>query len=108
MEKEDAFQVTVKAINDFVGPDRLVSVLHALGGLPCLGLPNNGSTPSVSNIAFSLRKAAAVMSKHFTSRHVRDAIKTGNGPDVMEIHKTPISHLSWSTVQEQIDWKEDT
>lgn len=82
--------MSVKAINDSVGPDGLVPTLLVFGALPRLGLPTDPPTPSTFKRAIALRKATKAMSKHFSSRQVKDALKVRNGPDVTEIHKTPI------------------
>lgn len=90
LNKETALQMAVKAINDSVGPEGLVPTLLVFGALPRLGLPSDPPTPSTFKRAIALRKATATMSKHFSSRQVKDALKTRNGPDVTDIHKTPI------------------
>lgn len=83
--------MSVKAVNDSVDPDGLVPTLLVFGSFPRLGLPSDPPTPSTFKRAVALRKATTEISKHFASRKVRDPLKTRNGPDVTDIHKTPIS-----------------
>lgn len=90
LSKECALQMSVKAVNDSVGPDGLVPTLLVFGALPRLGLPSDPPTPSTFKRAVALRKATAAMSKHFAARQVRDALSTRNGPDVTDIHNTPV------------------
>lgn len=73
--------MAVKSINDSIGPDGLVPTLLVFGAMPRLGLPNNLPNSSTFNRARALR-------------HVSDALSRRNGPDVSDIHKTPIkSHV---------------
>lgn len=90
MDKDTALQMSVKAINDSVGPDGLVPTLLVFGALPRLGLPSDRPTPSTFKRAIALRKATSAMSKHFATRQVKGALNTRNGPDVTDIHTTPI------------------
>lgn len=85
--------MAVKAVNDSAGPEGLVPTLLFFGALPRLGLPNDCPTPSALKQSTAQHTAAAAMSKHNTSRQIRDALMTRNELDVMEINKTPIGVL---------------
>lgn len=79
-----------KSLNNCVGPDGLVPTLHVYGALPRLGLPTNKLSTSVFEQAVSVRKASEAMSRYFSKCQLLDALKHWNGPDVFEIHNTPI------------------
>lgn len=88
--QDEALQLAVEAINDFVGPDGLVLTLLVFGALPRLGLPTDRPTPSTFERAAALRKAISAMSKDFAKRQARVALNTRNGSEVSDIHKAPI------------------
>lgn len=64
--------------------------LLVFGALPRLGLPTDPHTALTFKRAVALQNATAALSKSFASRQVRDALKTKNGSDVTDIHKTTI------------------
>lgn len=90
LDKEDALQMAVKAINDSTGPDGIVPTLLVFGALPRLGLPNDQPSPSTFKRAAALRKATEAMSREFAKRQVREAMASRNGPNVTAIHDTPV------------------
>lgn len=92
IDEDSLLQMAVKCVNDSVGPEGIVPTLLVFGALPRVGLPNDPPTPSTLKRAIALRKATEAMSRHFAKRQVRDAFATRNGPDVSDIHATPIGH----------------
>lgn len=93
-EREYAFQMAVKAVKDSVSPDGLVPALLIFGALSRLCLPNDGPTDSALKRAVTLRKETTALWKSFASRQNCDALKTQNGPDVQDIHKTAVGALA--------------
>lgn len=85
LNKKAALQMSVKALNDLIGPDGLVPAPLLFSALLRLRFPSNSPLLPTYKRALALRKASAVMSKHFSSRKVRDALKVYNGPDVTDI-----------------------
>lgn len=81
---EDASEMAAIRIIDSAGPDRPVPTILVLVALPCLGLSKDGHTPSTFLQAVALGKAVAAMLKRFTSRQVRDELRTTCEADVME------------------------
>lgn len=90
IEKMNALQMEVNAINDFVALDGLDSTLLVFGAALHLGFPTDAPTPSKFNRATALRKDLTAMTKQFASRQIQHALKTGIGPDGIEIHQTAI------------------
>ncbi len=90
LDPESLLQGALKALNDSTGPDGLVPTLLVYGALPRLGLPIDKPSPTMYERAIAVRKATDEMSKHFASRQVRDALRMRNGPDITDIHSTPI------------------
>lgn len=80
----------VKEINDSVGLEGLVPTFLVFGALPRLELPTDKAKPSIFQRAVALRKETEEMKKNFVSRQVKAAVHERNGPDVTDIHTTPI------------------
>lgn len=78
MDKEAALQSTVKEINDYVGPDRLVPTLLVHGALPGLGVPNEKPIPSMYHRASAVRRATQEMVKMFATRQIKAALNCRN------------------------------
>lgn len=81
--------MVVKAINDSVIPNGLISTLLVFEELAGLGFSTKRPTPSTLKRALALYKAASRMLRYFSTRQVRNALSTRNGPDVPNIHNTP-------------------
>lgn len=74
MDDDDALQISVKAVNDSVGRDRLVPTLLVFGDIPRLGFPTDLPTPSTFKRSMALQKATDSMSRQFATRPLRDAM----------------------------------
>lgn len=74
VENDYALQLAVKAINDSVGPDRLVQNLLVFGALLRIALQMDQPTRSTFKRAAALRKGTEAMSRHFAKRQVREAM----------------------------------
>ena len=90
IDDECALQYAVKSLNDSTGPDGLVPTLLVYGALPRLGLPTDKPSTGILQRAIAVRKATASLSNHFSRQQVNAAIRTRNGPNVLDIHKWPI------------------
>ena len=87
---EEVLQYAIKSVNDSLGPDGLVPTLLVYGALPRLGFSTDKPSIGIYSRAVAVRKASEELSRHFAKRQVRDAVRSGNGPNVSEIHKLPI------------------
>lgn len=47
MTDEEAVQMTVKIIHDFVDPDRLIPTLLVHGAIPLLGIPDDKTAQNI-------------------------------------------------------------
>lgn len=92
LDEISALQMSVKAVNDSIGPDGLIPTLLVYGAIPRLGLPTDKPSPDMHSRALALRKATESMSRYFAKRQVDSAVKTRNGPDVSENHQIPIGY----------------
>lgn len=97
--------MAVKSIHDSVGRDGLTPTLLVFRALPRLSLPSNKSTESAFQRAVALRNTTSLMCKHFAKRQVCNALRAKNGPDVTDIHNTPIGAPVQVYCQEKDRWK---
>lgn len=96
-----ALQMAVKAINDSVDPTDFCQPLFIFGASPRLGLSTDWPATFTYPRASTQRKETSAMSKHFTSRQLRNALKMRNSPDLREIHQAPIGYQSLCIVLEK-------
>lgn len=88
--KQDILQMALKAVNDSLGPDGLVSKLLVIGAILRLVLLTDQPTPSTFQRSVALRKPTESMSRHFAGLQFRDAISARNGLRGTDIHNVPI------------------
>lgn len=105
MDKDESLQMSVKAINDSVGPDSLVSTLLVCGALACLGLPTGHPFKSTFQLADALQDATAAMSKLFAKRQARKALHTRNEPNETDMHMIPVGSSVSVFWPENNNWK---
>jgi hypothetical protein len=85
VSKEIALQMTVKAINDTVGPDDLVLTLLVFGAYPRMHVMDLPAS-SIIQRAMTIEKAMIEIRKFRVERQIADALNTRNGPIVTPVH----------------------
>ena len=90
--KEIRLQMAVKAVNDTAGYDGLVPTLLVFGTYPRM---SNSDAPTLSTAerARSIKSAMTEVAKLHAKRQVRDALHQRNGPNISQIHDSPIGSL---------------
>lgn len=68
LNNNNALQMAIKSVNDFVRPDGLDPRLLIFSTIPRLGLPTDSPTPSPLQRTIALRQATVLMSRHFAKR----------------------------------------
>lgn len=79
--------MAVKAANDSVDPDGLVTTLLVYETLPHFCLPKDPPSPSTLQRAVVLQKSTESMTRYFASSQICDALSTRNGAYVTYIQK---------------------
>jgi hypothetical protein len=90
ISKEIILQMTVKAINDTVGPDGLVPTLLIFGAYPRMHVMNL-PVSSIIQRAIAIEKAMTEIRKFRAERQVADALNTRNGSIVTSVHDLSIN-----------------
>lgn len=85
--------MAMKLINDWVGPDGLISTVLVYCALSGLGLPTKLLAASTYARARAQPIATEEMYKHFAKRQMSSALATRNGPDTSDIKNAPINSL---------------
>jgi hypothetical protein len=73
-------QIAVKAVNNTVGFDGLISTLLVFGAFPRIS-HNSSFSPSIIKRAKAVNQAMKKLCKHMAARQVNAALNTRNGPD---------------------------
>lgn len=89
VSKEIALQMAVKAVNDTAGPGGLVPTLLVFGAYPRM-VDSDPPALSITERAAAIKKAMHEVRQLRLKRQVNEALAHRNGPDVGEIHDTPI------------------
>jgi hypothetical protein len=77
-------QIVVKTINDLVGPDSIIPILLVFGAY--LRITNNSLLlPITIKRAKAIRKTSNKIRKFYAKRHIDDALRIRNGPNIIEI-----------------------
>lgn len=84
LSKEEALQLSIKAINHSVEPDGMVTTLLVYGAIPRLGFSLDRPTPNITQRANDLHKAAQKMSRHFARMKIMRPARTGNKLDTSD------------------------
>ena len=74
-----------KAINDIVGPNRLILTLLVYSAYPRI-TEHNPLSLLIAQRALAIKKAMAKVQKLQAKRQVNDAINTRNGPSIATIY----------------------
>ncbi len=90
IEPELALQMSFKAINDSVGPNRLVPTLLVFDAYPRMS-ELDASSASITQRATAIKKAMNEVRKCIASRQVNDVLNTRNGPSTAAVHGLPIN-----------------
>ncbi|EED18931.1 hypothetical protein TSTA_126390 [Talaromyces stipitatus ATCC 10500] len=88
VDKDVVLQMAVKAINDTMGPDRIVPTMLVFGAYPRMMLDSPPSALTIRR-AQATRKAMAELRKAVAKRRVNDALNTRNGPIITETLNLP-------------------
>lgn len=78
-------QMAIKAVNESFGPNGISPTLAVYGPVPPLGYLHDLPSIPTYRRAIAVKKATQSFTKHFTSRQVKDALRTRNSPDVTNI-----------------------
>lgn len=84
------FQMAIEEINDYIGPDKLVSTLLVFGALRHLRLPTEKPTQTTYQREIALLKGTEATTKHFATLQVKRSLRERHGPDFMKIQNAPI------------------
>ena len=79
-----------KAINDIVGPNRLVLILLVYSAYPRI-TEHDPLSPSVALRALAVKKAIAEVQKLQAKRQVNDALNARNGPNTTIVYKLALN-----------------
>ena len=85
-----ALQMSFKAINNSVGPNRLVSTLLVFGAYSRM-TEQDAPSPSITQHAVAMRKAIDEVRRFTASRRINDGLNTRNGPSTASVHDLPIN-----------------
>jgi hypothetical protein len=77
-------QIAMKAVNDLAGPDGIIPILLVFGAYPRM---TNNSLLSLTTIkrTKTIRKTSNKMRKFYAKRHIDNALRIRNSPDITEI-----------------------
>jgi hypothetical protein len=83
---EVSLQITMKTINDSIGPDSIIFILLVFGAYPRI-TNNSALSPITTKKAKTIRKASNKIRQYYTKRHVEDALRIRNSPNITIIFK---------------------
>lgn len=92
VDREAALQISIKADNDSVRPNRLVPTLSVYGGLPRLDVSSVLAASYMYTRAHALHKAANEISKYNLAHRTRAALRAKIGPQVFDMYRTSLDH----------------
>jgi hypothetical protein len=82
-------QITIKAINNLVGPDGIIPTLLVFGAYPRIA-DSSLLLLIVIKRTEAIRKATKEVRCFHTKRHIADALAIRNGPNIVSVLKLPI------------------
>ena len=88
--KQHILQIVVKAINNTTGPDGLVPTLLVFGIFPRININDISSITTIKRDK-AIRKTIKEITKLYTKRHITEALRTCNRPNITEILGLAIS-----------------
>jgi hypothetical protein len=83
---EISLQITVKTINDLVGPDGIIPTLLVFRAYPKI-TNNSVLSPITTKRAKTIRKTSNEVRRYYTKRYIEDALRIRNSPDIIVILK---------------------
>lgn len=89
---ELAMQMSLKALNNFVGPNGLIPTLLVFGAYPQM-VEMDASSPTITQRTIVMEKAMEEVRKSIASRQVNNALNTWNGPSTTLLHDLPLKSL---------------
>jgi hypothetical protein len=87
--KQFVLQMALKAVNDTAGPGALVPTLLAYGAYPRMSL-KDAPAASITERSKAIRKAMKEVEELYAKRHVAEALRQRNGPNIESILDTAI------------------
>ena len=97
--KHYVLQMAVKATNDIAGPDGLVPTLLVFGIFPRMSINDTSSATTIER-GRTIRKAMKEVAELHAKRHVNEALRTRNGPNVTDV-------LGLAIGEEVLVWREN-
>ena len=90
ISKDIALQIAFKAINNIVGPNRLVLILLVYGAYPRI-TEYNPLLLLVAQRALAVKKAIIEVQKLQAKRQVNNALNARNGPNITIVYKLALN-----------------
>ena len=97
--RQHALQMAVKAVNDTAGPDGLVPTLLVFGTFPRMSVNDTISITTIER-GKAIRKAMKEVAELLAKRHINEALRTRNGPNITEV-------LGLAIGEEVLVWREN-
>lgn len=95
---DDFLQTAMKAVNDSVGLEGLITTLLVFAAYLRLFFDRYKPYPCNAHRALALRKAGDALTTTFSRRQVSSALGTRNGPDTTDTRASPVGHSCWCIV----------
>jgi hypothetical protein len=89
IDKEMVLQMTVKAVNDSAGPDRIVPTLLVFGSYPRI-TEIDAPSPTIVKRAEAIRAATKEVRRLYAKRQVSDALAIHNSPNTIATVDLPL------------------
>jgi hypothetical protein len=83
IDKDVILQIAVKAVNDTIGPDRIMLTILIFRAYPHITI-NSPPSPLTARRAEAIKKAIADLHHTVVERRVNDALNTRNSPIITE------------------------
>jgi hypothetical protein len=84
-----SLQITIKAINDSAGPDRIIPIFLIFSTYPRM-IENSALSPIIIKRAKTIRKTTKEVQCFYAKRQVIDAFVMRNGPNIIITLELPI------------------
>ena len=83
---EVSLQIAIKTVNDSAGPDGIIPTLLVFGAYPRM-TNNSAPSPTTTKRTETIRKISNEVKQYYTKRHMEDAFRIRNNPDITTIFK---------------------
>jgi hypothetical protein len=84
-----SLQITIKAINDSVGPDRIIPIFLVFGAYPRI-TENSVLLLTITKRTKTIRKATKEIRRFYAGRQVTDTLAIRNSPNIITTLELPI------------------